>query len=175
VVLTDYYTKWPEAFAVQDHTANTLARIIATQIFPRHRAPERIITDQGQDFMSDIYWQITELLHTKHSPTTPYHPQTDRQCERMIGTITWTLAKITEEENDWDEQLPFALYTYRGAVHKMTRETPFFMVYGRDPNGPGETSLREWREEKKHIKKYVVEVVGRMERARERVRVEIRV
>ena len=87
-------------------------RIIATEIFPRHGAPERIITDRGQDFMSDVYREVTELLHTKHSPTTPYHPQTDGQCERMIGTITGILAKIAETENNWDEQLPFALYTY---------------------------------------------------------------
>jgi hypothetical protein len=170
VVLTDYYTKWPEAFAVPDHTAVTLAKIIATQIFPRHGAPERIITDRGPDFMSDVYRQVTELLRMKHSPTTPYHPQTDGQVERMIGTLKRTLAKIAETENDWDEQIPYALYAYRTAIHETTRETPFFLVYGRDPTGPSETAIREWSEEKKGVKEYAAEVVERMERARKRVK-----
>jgi hypothetical protein len=174
VVLTDYYTKWPEAFAVPDHTSETLAKIIAAQIFSRHGAPERIITDRGPDFMADTYRQVTELLQMKHSPTTPYHPQTDGQCEKMIGTISGILARIAKTENDWDEQLPFALYAYRGAVHETTRETPFFMVYGRDPHAPGEEALREWKEEKRHVRQYAAEVVERMERARDRVREEIK-
>jgi hypothetical protein len=174
VVLTDYYTKWPEAFAVADMSAETLAKIIAAQIFTRHGAPERIITDRGGDFMADVYRQVTEMLQMKHSPTTPYHPQTDGQCEKMIGTITGILARIAKTENDWDEQLPFALYAYRGAVHETTRETPFFMVYGRDPQGPGEEALREWKGEKKNIRQYTKEIVERMERARDRVREEIR-
>ena len=113
VVLTDYYTKWPEAFAIPNHEAETLAKIIVTKIMSRHGAPERIITDRAQDFMADVYRQITELINTKHSPMTPYHPQTDGQTERMIGTITGILARIAETENDWDEQLPYALWAYR--------------------------------------------------------------
>ena len=136
VVLTDYYTKWPEAFAVKDHSAKTLAQIIVKEIMSRHGAPERIITDRGQDFMLDMYRQVMELIGMKHSPMTLYHPQMDGQTERMIGTITGILARIAETENDWDVQLLYVLYAYRSMVHKVTKETPFFMVYGRDPNGP---------------------------------------
>ena len=174
VVITDYYTKWPEAFAVPDHKAETLAKIIVTKIMSRHGAPERIITDRGQDFMSDVYRQITEMINTKHSPTTPYHPQTDGQTERMIGTITGLLRRMAETENDWDEQLPFALWAYRSAVHEITRETPFFMVYGRDMNGPTDATLQEWKEKKEHVKWYTEEVVDRMEKARKRIRVDMK-
>ena len=174
VVITDYYTKWPEAFAVPDHSAETIARIIVVKIMSRHGAPERIITDRGQDFMADVYRQVTEMINTKHSPTTPYHPQTDGQTERMIGTITGLLARLAETENDWDEQLPYALWAYRSAVHEVTRETPFFMVYGRDMNGPTDATLQEWREKKEHIKWYTGEVVDRMEKARKRLRVEMK-
>jgi hypothetical protein len=174
VVITDYYTKWPEAFAVPDHKAETLAKIIVTKIMSRHGAPERIITDRGQDFMADVYRQITEMINTKHSPTTPYHPQTDGQTERMIGTITGLLRRLAETENDWDEQLPFALWAYRSAIHEVTRETPFFMVYGRDMNGPTDATLQEWKEKKEHVKWYTEEVVDRMERARKRIRMDMK-
>ena len=119
--------------------------------------------------MGKVFRQVTELIHSKHSPTTPYHPQTDGQCERMIGTLTGLLARLAETENDWDEQLPFALYAYRGAVHETTKETPFFMVYGRDPNGPTETAVKEWVEKKEYVKKYTEEIVERLEAARSRI------
>jgi len=54
IVLTDYY-KWPKAFVVKDHLAKTLAQIIVKEIMSKHGAPERIITNRGQNFMSNVY------------------------------------------------------------------------------------------------------------------------
>ena len=112
LVLTDYYTKWPEAFPMKDKSAATIAKILVTQVICRHGVPERIITDRGSDFMSDLFRQVAELLKMKHSPTTPYHPQTDGQTERMIGTLKGILERLAETENNWDEQIPYALYAY---------------------------------------------------------------
>lgn len=42
---------------------------------------------------------------------------------------------------DWDEFVPFALFAYRVSVQESTNETPFFLLYGREPNLP--TSIEE--------------------------------
>ena len=55
LVFTDYYTKWPEAFAIPDLEAETVARILVTEILCCHGAPERIITDRGSQFMADVF------------------------------------------------------------------------------------------------------------------------
>ena len=54
------------------------------------------------------------------------------------------------------------------------RETPFFLVYGRDVNGPSDRALKEWVKEKKTLTQYAKEVVRRLKTARERVRKEVR-
>jgi transposase InsO family protein len=87
LVFTNYFTKWPEAFALSDMKAETVARVYVNEIIMRHGAPSRIITDRGDQFIADVFREVTELLNTKHSMTTAYHPQTDRQAERMVGTI----------------------------------------------------------------------------------------
>ena len=55
VVLTNYYMKWLKVFAGKDHSVKTLVQIIVKEIMSKHGAPERIITDRGQDFMSNMY------------------------------------------------------------------------------------------------------------------------
>uniref|UniRef100_A0A8R1DHP4 Integrase catalytic domain-containing protein n=1 Tax=Caenorhabditis japonica TaxID=281687 RepID=A0A8R1DHP4_CAEJA len=40
---------------------------------------------------------------------------------------------VNKEHTDWDTILPFTTFSYNNTVHSTTGETPFFMVFGRDP------------------------------------------
>ena len=47
------------------------------------------------------------------------------------------LTKTVERYNhDWDRHLPYVLYAYRVSVQESIRESPFFLLYGRDPTLP---------------------------------------
>ena len=44
------------------------------------------------------------------------------------------LAKSVEQGGkDWDRRLPFVLFAYRASQQQSTLESPFFLLYGRDP------------------------------------------
>ena len=47
VVFTNYYTKWVEAFALEEMTATYVSSKLITGVLCRHGAPERIISDRG--------------------------------------------------------------------------------------------------------------------------------
>ncbi|XP_066502605.1 sentrin-specific protease 1-like isoform X3 [Hoplias malabaricus] len=49
-VMIDYYTKWTEAFAIPNKTAEKVTECIV-QFFYRFGAPKRILTDQGKEFV----------------------------------------------------------------------------------------------------------------------------
>ena len=52
------------------------------------------------------------------------------------------LAKTTGPGGlDWDDRLPYVLLAYRCSVQESTGESPFFMLYGRDPQLPPEEAL----------------------------------
>uniref|UniRef100_A0AAV2K6I4 Gypsy retrotransposon integrase-like protein 1 n=1 Tax=Knipowitschia caucasica TaxID=637954 RepID=A0AAV2K6I4_KNICA len=50
----DYFTKWPEAFAIPDQEAVTVADTLVEGMFSRFGAPEVIHSDQGRNFESSV-------------------------------------------------------------------------------------------------------------------------
>ena len=49
VGFVDWYSGFPEAFAVPDKCADTIAHLIIEEIFPRYGAPLEIVTDNGSE------------------------------------------------------------------------------------------------------------------------------
>ena len=48
---------------------------------------------------------------------------------------------VNDNQTDWDEYIPFVLWAYRSSPHESTGESPFFMLYGRDPLFPIDISI----------------------------------
>ena len=71
-----------------------------------------------------------------------YHPQTDGLVERFNRTLTSMLAKMIEKGGkDWNQRLPYVLITYRVSQQHSTLESPFFLLYGRNPRLPTDSLL----------------------------------
>ena len=80
-VSTDTVTKWPEAEAIPDKSAATVAKIIV-KLICRYTNIRVLITDQGREFVSTINEEICNRLNIDHRLTTAYHPQSNGQTER---------------------------------------------------------------------------------------------
>ncbi len=59
------------------------AKLYLERIFPFIGLPERVISDQDPRFTSKIFREICTLLEVKQNIASGYHPQTDRQSEKM--------------------------------------------------------------------------------------------
>ena len=58
------------------------------------------------------------------------------------------LAKCTDGSvTEWDKKLPFLLFAYRSTIQSSTKESPFFLLYGRDPRLPSGSILDQTRPE----------------------------
>lgn len=137
VVFVDYLTKWPEVYAVPDQTAATIANLLVSEIVSRHGVPAEILSDRGRAFLSSLLKEVQQLLGFHKTNTTAYHPQTNGLVERFNRTLTSMLAKRVEKGGkDWDQKLPFVLFAYRASQQQSTLESPFFLLYGRDPRLP---------------------------------------
>ena len=49
--------------------------------------PEKILTDQGCNFESDLLKALCEIAQVKKIRTSGYHPQTNGQCEHFNATL----------------------------------------------------------------------------------------
>ena len=142
VVFMTYLTKWPEVFAVPDQTALTIARLLVEQFVSRHGVPSQLLSDRGAAFLSNLLRELCTVMGIKKVNTTAYHPQTDGLVEHFNLTLTGILTKTTEKGvRDWDTSLSYVLFAYHASMQSSTMESPFFLLYGRDPRLPTETTL----------------------------------
>ena len=88
--------------------------------------------------------ELCSLTGMKKINTSGYHPQTDGLVENFNSTIQSMISKSSDGNvMEWDKQLPFLLFPYRSMVQESTKESPFFLLYGRDPRLPSGTLLEQ--------------------------------
>lgn len=142
VVATEYLTKWPEARALPNAKAASVASFFYEDIICRHGCPKELLTDQGTHFVNELLDTMCNRLGVKHRLSTPYHPQTNGLVERFNRTLCEILARYSGEyEDDWDVFLPSALFAYRTIRQNTTRYEPFYLTYGREATLPIELEI----------------------------------
>ena len=133
----DYLTKWVEVFATPDQTALTIARLFVENVISRHGVPRELLPDRGANFLSSLLQEVCKEMGVHKVNTTAYHPQGDGLVKRFNRTLTEMLSKTMEKNGkNWDEKIPYVLFAYRTSVQESTQESPFYLLYGRDPNLP---------------------------------------
>lgn len=133
LVLTDYFTKWVCAFALPDAEASTCMRAMYDGFFAQFGLPRQIHSDLGKNFESKLFHELCALTGVRKSHTTPFHPQSDGQTERMNRTLLQML-RTTADENphSWPQRLHTVLSAYRMTVHQVTGVTPNMAMLGRE-------------------------------------------
>ena len=114
ITASDYFTKWPEASAIPDKTASTVARF---KLITRHGSPVIIQSDQGREFVNQVNKHLFELTGVEHRISAAYHPQTNGLDERFNQTLVNSLTKMSGDKPDeWDQYIDPVLFAYRYAM-----------------------------------------------------------
>ncbi|MES9883736.1 MAG: DDE-type integrase/transposase/recombinase [Sedimenticola sp.] len=133
LVISDYFTKWTEAYALPNHRAKTVAKTLVDEFICRYGAPMIIHSDQGSDFESKLFKEVCVLLAIKKTRTTPYHPQSDGQVERFNRTLLDMLSKhVQEDQTDWDIHIPHVMMAYRSSEQDSTKFSPAMLMFGHE-------------------------------------------
>ena len=173
VVITDYFTRWPIALAMKNQKAHTIATLLVEQVFCQHGFPATLLSDRGANFLSELMAAVLHVFHVKKLNTTSYHPQTNGLTERFNHTLCAMLSHYTSQnQTDWDVYLPYVLLAYRTTPHHTLRETPFYMLYGRNLRYPFDTIATPLHdvELKDNAAEYVDSLVDKLKTADELVR-----
>ena len=118
-------------------TAPEVAKIFFATIFKLHGLPRVIISDRDVRFTSHFWQALFKHLGTKIAMSTAFHPQTDGQTERLNRTLEEMLrAYATYRQDQWDEYLPAAEFTYNNSQQASTGFTPFELDCGQHPSTP---------------------------------------
>ena len=137
LTIIDHLTGWPEAFTIPDKSADTIVSTFINHYLPVHMCPRYIISDNGTEFKNQLMDQVLQQLNIDHIFSAPYQPQSNRKLEVFHNYLKPTLKKLCEKDPaNWDKYLKQVLASYIATPNLSTVETPFFPVYGRDPNLP---------------------------------------
>ena len=74
LVVTDHFTRLAHAFPCANHTAKQVARRLWNDFFCVYGFPERIHSDRGSNFESQLIRDLLDIAHIHKSRTTAYHP-----------------------------------------------------------------------------------------------------
>jgi len=111
IIDTDY--KWPEAYAVPDQTAATIAQRLVEEMFARFRVPAELHSDQGRNFESEVFGEVCRQQGVSKTRTTPLHTQSHGLVECFNRTLVTQLAILTSRQQwDWGCHLPVILSSY---------------------------------------------------------------
>jgi hypothetical protein len=128
---------------MKTQTAESIAKAFVETIILRHGAPNEILTDRGQNFLSQLLQSILDILQIKRLRTSGYRPEANGLQERFHLTMCDMLAAyVSHDPPKWDEYLPYITFAYNTSKQGSLRETPFYLLYGHDPMGPDDSPVR---------------------------------
>ena len=137
LTIIDHLTCWPEAFPIPDKSADTIVTTIINHYLPVHMCPRYILSDNGMEFKNNLMDQVLQQLGIDGIFSAPYHPQSNGKLEVFHKYLKPTLKKLCEKDAaNWDKYINQVLTSYRITPNLATAESPFFLVYSRDPNLP---------------------------------------
>ncbi|MBW0583611.1 hypothetical protein O181_123326, partial [Austropuccinia psidii MF-1] len=87
-------------------TSLDLAHLLIKNIFSKNDLPSSIVSDRGSLFVSSFWTNLCQQL-------------------KILGDLY--------NQDDWNTWLPLAEFAYNNSDHSSTKQSPFFTVYGRDP------------------------------------------
>ena len=134
LVATDHFTRYAQAFPTKTQTAQTTAKVLWDNYICHYGFPEKIISDQGRNFESNLIKEFCNLAKVKKLRTTPYHPMTNGQCERFNRTLCDMLGTLeAEEKANWKAFIHTLTHAYNATRNSSTGYSPFFLMFGRHP------------------------------------------
>ncbi|GFY29873.1 retrovirus-related Pol polyprotein from transposon 412 [Trichonephila clavipes] len=131
LVITDHFSKWAEIIPLKKASPRVIADNFFDDYVSRFGALIKLISDNGPQFISDIFENLSERLGIRHMKTVVYRPQANR-TERINRDLVQMIANYVNEQHDtWDHFLREFAYAIRTAVNVTTGKTLAELFLGR--------------------------------------------
>lgn len=134
LIFIDSYSKWAEI----KHLTVTSSRLVIEQlrtIFSSFGIPEKIVSDNGPQFIAEDFENFCKSNGICHVRTPPYHPKSNGAAERFVQIFKKQLSKLNlqNDKNSIQHQLDNILFAYRNTPQITTSKTPAEMFLNRKP------------------------------------------
>ena len=169
LVMTDHFTRYAVAVPTRNQTAKTTAEVFFNNFVIHYGLPKRLHSDQGANFESKIIKELCSLCGIERSRTTPYHPMGNGLTERFNRTLLQMLGTLTtEQKQNWKKYVGPMVHAYNSLRQETTGQTPYFLMFGRQPRLPVDIAFQLDQETAKQpMTSYVTDMKDRLQKAYE--------
>ncbi|KAK0401167.1 hypothetical protein QR680_015624 [Steinernema hermaphroditum] len=132
--IIDLFSKHVVSIPLKELTSVTVADNIMKHFVLIYGCFTELLTDNASIFTSQFFKYFCALLEIDKIYSTPYHHQGNGAVERSFRTFNLMLRKTMQNStSDFDELLPYTQWVYNTSISSVTHETPFTLVFGREP------------------------------------------
>ncbi|XP_065144555.2 retrovirus-related Pol polyprotein from transposon 412 [Paramisgurnus dabryanus] len=136
LVITDHFTKYALAIPTPNQKAKTVAKCLWEQFICYYGYPERLHSDQGPDFESQLIKELCDIAGVRKVRTTPYHPR-GNPVERFNRTLLNMLGTLeAKKKSCWKEFVKPLVHAYNCTRNETTGFSPYELMFGRQPRLP---------------------------------------
>ena len=124
-----------------NHTASTVSEALLRHVVPYFGTPRRLLSDQGREFVGDVWGKLMHSLGIQRVLTSPYHPEGNAINERSHRTLNNMLrARLLEGTSSkaWVEKVPGLMLTLNAMSHEPLGFSASMVVTGREPTLPSD-------------------------------------
>ena len=128
---------WTWCIPIPDKTASVVVNAYLKHVHHVFGPSCKILSDNGTKFSNRLFETVAKELGVEHkiySP--PYRPQSNGRIEDFHAFLKTCLAKHVSPGVEWDEVCTLVTAAYNFLPNEHSRESPFFIVFGRDPRLP---------------------------------------
>ena len=137
LTVIDMLTGFTIAVPIKNKNAETICEAYRNNVYCVFGRSSRMLTDNGSEFKNKEMQEVCDTLGLKHIFSPVYTPQSNGCLEGWHRLFKACIAKhIHGGGVEWDELVPLAVSTYNFFPCQSSKESPFVLMFGRDPIMP---------------------------------------
>jgi transposase InsO family protein len=146
----DELSKFLVAIPIPKQDAETVARKFIKHIILRVGTPRKLLTDQGSNFLREVFRNTCKVLKIKKLQTTPFHPESNGDLETSHGV----LKEYLRANGMSGYHMRYMCITHRPTHTQATRSLNWYM-------GSGPQCLRHYKKTQAYNYDFVTELKNR--------------
>ncbi|GFS68185.1 transposon Tf2-6 polyprotein [Trichonephila clavipes] len=130
--MIDAFTKYIHIVPLPDIKSSTISKAFFDNYNVHRGCPHKLVVDNATYFKSSEFVEFCRVMgiHKKHISS--YSAHVNGRVEKPNQSLANILASISQNTNDWDEQLLHTMLALNSAIHEATYTSPFSLEHGRD-------------------------------------------
>ena len=128
------FTGYTFCIPIPNKMAKTVFKAYMDNVYYQFGGTLKILSENGTEFKNKPMEEVSKKLGVEYkiySP--PYRPPSNGRVESFHYFLKACIAKHIAPKLEWDDIVPLACAAYNFQPNEHSRESSFFLMYGRDP------------------------------------------